>query len=151
MSMRCFARTTMPGIQNPHCNPPETVKDFANISRSCSFNPSRVNTLLPAAFSAGTAQDDNALPSTITVQQPHEPCGAHPFFGDINPAFSLSRVINEVPFSTSVEKGLPLRVNSMCFILLQSILFIHVTTKIDTVYPNFCSFKINFENDSHST
>ncbi len=111
-SIRCFARTTIPGMQNPHWTPPVSVNDLAKMSLSFSVSPSSVMTFLPFAFFAGTAQDATALPSTMTVQQPHDPCGAHPSFGDVSPACSRRTVISEVSSSISAENTPPLRINS---------------------------------------
>src|ERR1035437_4228784 len=110
--MRCFARTTIPGMQNPHCRPPLRVNALAKMSLSFSVKPSRVTTFLPFDIFAGTAQDETALPSTRTVQQPHDPCGAQPSFGEINPACSRRTVISEVSSSIIAENVSPLRINS---------------------------------------
>ena len=120
LSKRFLARTTMPGVQKPHCNPPQAMKLSANVSRSSSEKPSSVRTLLPAAFSAGIAQETTARSSTITVQHPHCPVGLHPSLGEMSPQLSRSTSSSETPSSISTARLLPFKVNSIVLVIVHS-------------------------------
>jgi hypothetical protein len=61
----------MPGIQNPHCNPPQAENASEYRVRSSSATPSNVVISLPSAFATGYWQLTCALPSIMMVQQPH--------------------------------------------------------------------------------
>src|SRR5512137_1299075 len=110
-SRRCFAATTMPGMQKPHWSPPAVAKAWAKMCRSRGAKPSSVTTCLPATLPAAMTQDESARPSTSTVQEPQDPCGAQPFFGEIRPACSRSTSISDVWASICAVKGAPLSVN----------------------------------------
>src|SRR5678816_2248106 len=72
----------MPGMQNPHCTPPHATKLSAIFLRSSSGRPSRVSTSLPATCCGFIVQLRRGLPSTISVQHPHDACGSQPFLSD---------------------------------------------------------------------
>ena len=64
----------------------------------------------PWHWRAGTTHEASARPSTKTVQQPHAPCGAHPFFGEMRQASPRSTVINDTSSSMDAVNGAPLSV-----------------------------------------
>ena len=51
-SISALARSTMPGVQNPHCNAPIDAKTRAYRSRSASGRPSSVVTSRPAVLAS---------------------------------------------------------------------------------------------------
>src|ERR1041384_2636570 len=102
----------MPGVQKPHCKPPPSIKLSAKVSRSSSLKPSSVRTDLPATLVAGIAQETTAVPSTITWQQPHCPCGLQPSLGEITPQLSRSTSRSEVPSSTTTSRAVEFKLNS---------------------------------------
>src|SRR6266446_6358245 len=65
LSIRFLARTTMPGVQKPHCKPPAAMKLSAKVSRSSSLKPSSVSTVFPATR---FAVDDYRAASTLTLR-----------------------------------------------------------------------------------
>src|ERR1044071_512349 len=117
LSIRFLARTTIPGVQKPHCKPPAAIKLSANVSRSSSLKPSRVRIDLPATLFAGTAQDTTALPSTITVQHPHWPVGLQPSLGDRIPHRSRRSSSSDIPPSIWTERSLAFKLNSIVSVI----------------------------------
>ena len=91
----------IPGVQNPHCEPPVATNASASVSRRVASRPSTVVTVRPATRVAGVTQATLGSPSTSTVQHPHCPCGAHPSFTDVNPRRSRSTSSSDSPGSTS--------------------------------------------------
>ena len=69
---------TIPGVQNPHCDPPVATNAAASASRAVGSRPSTVVTERPATRAIGVTHATRGSPSTSTVQQPHWPCGAQP-------------------------------------------------------------------------
>ena len=65
------ARTTMPGVQNPHWEPPVLVNDATRRAETSGSRPSTVVTFRPAIRSTGVTHATRGSPSTRTVQQPH--------------------------------------------------------------------------------
>ena len=110
LSICDLARITMPGMQNPHCRPPQAANASANVWRSISSTPSSVTTDEPSTLSMSHWQATMALPSTNTVQHPHCPDGEQPSFGDVMSSSSRSaasrcgcerRTVTGVPFTTN--------------------------------------------------
>ena len=91
LSICALARTTIPGMQKPHCRPPQAANASAKRRRSSASMPSRVTTDEPATLASGRLQLTTALPSTSTVQHPHCPDGEHPSFGDVTSSSSRAR------------------------------------------------------------
>ena len=58
------ARIAMPGMQKPHCTPPQRTKDSAICWRWSSSRPSSVVIDLPSALPASSAHERTGLPST---------------------------------------------------------------------------------------
>src|SRR5436190_8376792 len=102
------ARITIPGVQNPHCEPPVPTNAPAMQSRVAESSPSTVVTARPSTRAAGVTQATRASPSMSTVQQPHWPCGAHPSLADTSPSRSRSTDSNDSPGATSTSTGAPL-------------------------------------------
>jgi hypothetical protein len=90
LSTRYFARITIPGVQNPHCNAPVAANAPEYLSRSSAGSPSSVVTLFPATRSSPRLHATTGLPSTSTVQQPHCPVGEHPSLGLVTSSSSRS-------------------------------------------------------------
>src|SRR5712692_9475563 len=97
-------------MQKPHCRPAVETNDSLKISFSASGIPSTVQTSLLSALAASITHETTALPSSRTVQQPHCPCGAQPFLGEIRSHSSRSRSISVVPAVTFLRQGAPLSV-----------------------------------------
>jgi hypothetical protein len=97
----------MPGMQKPHCSPPDATKERAKTSRSSSLSPSRVQTFLPITLAAGTAHEIIALAlaiwsPTITVQHPALALRAAAILlGEIRPQCSRSTSSSEASGATS--------------------------------------------------
>src|SRR5262245_53515169 len=108
----------MPGVQKPHCKPPAAIKLSAKASRSSSVKPSSVTTDFPATELAGTAHDTTALPSTITVQHSHCPCGLQSSLGEIKPHEPRRTSSNDAPSSTSTARSDEFRLNVIRFGML---------------------------------
>ena len=67
---------------------------------------------LPATFVQARLQLTTALPSTITVQQPHCPDGEQPSFGDVTSSSSRSAA-SRWGWSSRTDTGAPFSVNSI--------------------------------------
>jgi len=82
-SSRCFAATTIPGYAEAalqtSCYRERMGEDVPLVR----VEALQCHDVLAGRLVAGTAQEESARPSTSTVQQPQEPCGAQPFFGEI--------------------------------------------------------------------
>ena len=106
-------RMTMPGVQNPHCEPPVARNAAAAASRAVGSSPSTVVTVRPATRAAGVTQATRGSPSTSTVQHPHCPCGAHPSFAETTPS-RRNTFSSDSPRSRSASTltGAPLSTNS---------------------------------------
>ena len=112
LSICAFARITIPGMQNPHCSPPQAAKASAKRVRSSSATPSSVVIDFPAARAMGNWQDTWTLPSIITVQHPHCPDGEQPSFGEVTS--SSSRIAaSRWGWSSRTETGAPFSSNSI--------------------------------------
>ena len=98
---RAAARTTIPGVQKPHCDPPWSTNPATSASRRVASRPSTVVTARPATRATGVTQATRASPSTSTVQQPHCPCGAQPSFAETTPSRSRSTERSDSPGNAS--------------------------------------------------
>ena len=67
----------------------------------------------PSKRDAGCAQETTALPSTSTVQAPHEPSGAQPSLAEVTPHPSRSSVSRVAPSATGTVIAWPFSTNSM--------------------------------------
>ncbi len=105
------ARITIPGVQNPHCDPPVATNAAAIASRASGSSPSIVVTDRSATRAAAVTHATLASPSTSTVQQPHWPCGAQPSFTETRPSRSRRTDSSDSPGSTATSTPLPLQVN----------------------------------------
>src|SRR5712692_5456952 len=89
-SSRFTAAITIPGVQMPHCAPPQAMNASCT---ACNWSPlampSMVLILQPSACSAGTRQLLTMAPSSSTVQAPHSP-SPQPSFVPVS--FSSSRI-----------------------------------------------------------
>jgi hypothetical protein len=101
----------IPGVQNPHCEPPLDRNAAAKRSRASGSSPSIVVTDRPPTRAAAVTHATRASPSTSTVQQPHWPCGAHPSLADVSPSRSRNTERSDSPGSTSTPTARPLQVN----------------------------------------
>jgi hypothetical protein len=101
----------IPGVQNPHCEPPVATNARANSSRRAGSSPSIVVTDRPSTRVAAVTHATLASPSTSTVQQPHWPCGAQPSFTDITPRRSRNTESSDSPGATETSVRSPLQVN----------------------------------------
>ena len=132
LSICALARMTMPGMQNPHCRPPQAENASANRCRSSSATPSSVVTDLPSALATSYWHDTVAFPSISTVQQPHWPDGEQPSFGDVMSSSSRSaasrcgwsdRTVTGVPFTSNdtARSSCPVEGVSMSSVTLYSL------------------------------
>ena len=110
LSTCAFARITIPGMQNPHWRPPHAANASEYFLRSASSTPSRVVTVRPSARATGYWQLTWALPSIITVQQPHCPEGEQPSFGEVTPSSSRS-ADSRCGWPDRTDTGVPFTVN----------------------------------------
>ena len=101
----------IPGVQNPHCDPPTSTNAPARRSHTSASSPARVVTERSATRSIGVTQATRASPSTSTVQQPHWPWGAQPSFTEMIPSRSRSTERSDSPGVCAVVTGLPSHTN----------------------------------------
>ena len=109
LSICAFARTTMPGMQKPHCSPPQAANASANRCRSPASNPSSVTTERPSTLASDVWHATTARPSTSTVQQPHWPDGEQPSLGEVMSSSSRSAA-SRCGWSERTATGVPLTV-----------------------------------------
>ncbi len=107
LALSAAARTMIPGVQNPHCDPPVATKASVIRSRSAGWSPSTVVTSRPAIRATGVTQATRAAPSTSTVQQPHCPWGAQPSLTLMMPRCSRSTESRVSPGAASTSTCSP--------------------------------------------
>src|SRR5208282_6773484 len=82
---RCFTVIMKPGVQYPHCAPPQSPYAFWIAARlPCSLMPSTVVISGPSQLKASSVQASIGVPSTSTVQAPQEE-SSQPRFEPVRP------------------------------------------------------------------
>ena len=104
------ARTTIPGIQNPHCTPPSSTNASPMIRRVSSGRPSSVTMSCPSICSGFRRHDSAGRPSILTRQQPQAPSGAHPSLALTMPHDSRNTSSKRIPGSYEASVAIPLSV-----------------------------------------
>src|SRR5438445_1256171 len=109
-----------PGVQYPHCAPPQSPYAFWIAARlPCSLMPSTVVTSCPSQLAARSVQESIGVPSTSTVQAPQEE-SSQPRFDPVSIRSSRSTSNSSLVRSMPSSRGLPLTFSSMSSFFMNS-------------------------------
>ena len=103
---------TIPGVQNPHCNPcsARNARCMGCSWPSGPASPSRVVTCRPSAWAARIVHDFTDSPSSSTVHAPQEVV-SQPMLVAVSPAVSRRKCASSVRSSTSAATGAPFTIS----------------------------------------